>query len=117
MRPLTWCRKVVTQGPLDRLWTDAGETRLRRRGRVTCAEIRETLRRERIIFVIATIGCGLVWVPLDQCFATWKQCKTRIPEDDDARLENFPDGWFYRASTWDGDEAYPSPVILLEIYH
>jgi hypothetical protein len=109
--------RVVTQMPLERLWTDKGELPATRGGALNRDAIRKLLAQGPVRFVLAFGAQPLRWIPLHDRFAFWKgDAAIHLAEADSFYLDDFPDGLAYRASEWivpDGE----APIVLLEAHH
>jgi hypothetical protein len=112
-------QRVVTQLPLDELWTDRGALRATRVCELSAAEIADLLRWGPIRFVVANGGLPLDWIPVEQRYEFWKsQVKMRLvdPAAERFRLEDFPGEYCYAASEWKADEV-AEPIVLLSTFH
>ena len=80
-------------------------------------DIRELLRRGPLRFVVADIGTGPRWLPVESSFAFWKAEVQSHPSPlgAPASLDNFPGGYYYFASEW--SPAAGPPIVLLEKAH
>lgn len=56
---MKFSKKVVSQTPLKRLWTDAGEVNASRQRYLNRAELKELVAQQALTFVIASIGSKL----------------------------------------------------------
>jgi hypothetical protein len=110
-------KKIVTQLPLSKLWTDEGDIDAERTRHLTDKNIQEILSASPVDFVIADIGLKLQWISLDQSFDFWKnELKPHLVNGMDGfQLDKFPGNYAYIASEWSGE--HPTKIILLEKYH
>ena len=110
-------KKIVIQLPLTKLWTDKEYLFVKRDKYLSEENIRETLKKHPVEFVIADVGHKLKWISVDGSFDFWKtELKPHLVNDrDNIQLDNFPDNYAYVASEWIGE--IETPIILLEKYH
>ena len=112
-------QRIVTQLPLDELWTDQGPLQATRVRELGAADITDLLRLGPVRFVVANVGGRLEWVPVEQRYEFWKsQVKMRLvdPAVEGFRLEDFPGEYCYSASEWKADEL-EEPIVLLSRFH
>jgi hypothetical protein len=108
--------KVVTQLPLRELWRDDGFSTTTRRKSLTQDEGREFLASGSVQFVVAEVGVAPHWIPASECFDFWKkEAKPHLASGTKASLNEFPGGYCYFASQWQGERA--TPIVLLEKHH
>lgn len=109
--------KIVTQLPLTSLWTDDRHISAKRLGHLTLDQIRETLKKYPVEFVVADVGHKLKWISSDKSFEFWKsELIPHLAQDiGNIKLDNFIDNYAYVASEWTGDAK--TRVILLEKHH
>ncbi len=113
---MKFSKKIVSQTPLRRLWTDAGEVNACRQRYLNRAGLRALVAQQALTFVIATIGNKLQWIHEDSCYDFWNaDVERHIPEEDEFSLEDFPGHYTYVASEWLDDTG--KRLILLETYH
>lgn len=106
----------IAQTPLATLVTPEGVPCHRIEDR-TRAEIRELLASGSVRFVVAEAGAEMLWIPESKKFVFWKsEALGHIADEEKTRLEDSPDGYFYRASEWRADSETQT-VILLEKSH
>lgn len=109
--------RVVTQIPMERLWTDSAEVTAVRGRSLDRAAIRDLLRQGPVQFVVADVGTKLRWIPLGKRFEFWKSdASARIAESEKIYLEDFPAGHAYVASEWCLPDEEPR-LVLLEVVH
>ena len=106
---------VIHRLPLSQLPPPlAAAKRLRSLG---TADVRDLLRRGPVRFAVAMMPAPFRVVPEHECYAFWKsevQPHLVSDPDEDAVLDDFPDGYCYFASEWsDGG----SPIVLLSVAH
>src|SRR5580692_4672379 len=108
--------KTVTRLPLGELWRDNG-FRTTSRGRSRAEDdIASLLRVGRVQFVVVDLGAAPFWIPLDDCYRFCKEeAKPHLGESR-ARLDDFPNGYYYFASHWSGG-AQAAPIVVLEKNH
>ncbi len=108
--------KIVTRLPLGELWRDNGFTTTSRGASLTEGGITSLLRAGPVQFVVVDVGVSPFWIPLGDCYRFWKEeAKPHLGESG-ARLEDFPNGYCYFASNWNGDDQGP-PIVVLEKEH
>jgi len=110
-------KKIVTQLPLTKLWTDKEDISSQRGKYLTGQNIQEILRKYQVEFVIADVGQKLKWITFDGSFEFWKnELKPNLANDiNNIQLDNFPDNYAYVASEWTGKSQ--AAIILVEKYH
>ena len=68
-------------------------------------------------FVVADLGFALRWIPTNECFHFWKhEAKTHLATGTRVVLDDFPGGYFYFASHWEGPES-EAPIVVMERHH
>lgn len=108
--------RVVTQLPLRELWRDDGFSTTTRGKSLTHDDIRTFLASGPVHFVVADVGVVPRWIPASQCFDFWKnEAKPHLASGAKASLNEFPDGYCYFASQWEGEAN--APILLLEKHH
>jgi hypothetical protein len=109
--------KVVTQlPPRELLRYDGLETYARIRS-LTEDDIRDLLRSGPIQFVIVDVGSPPYWIQLTECFQSWKsEACPHLAKKTQVVLEEFPGGYDYFASQWDGGDP-ATPIVVLEKQH
>lgn len=113
MRPTD--RKIMTL-PLAELFDERGTVAAVRGRDLTADDIRDLLRAGPVRFVVANCGHRPAWVSESERFAFWKaEVQPHLSDTAEARLDEFPGGYFYFASEW--LPASGSPVVLLEMHH
>lgn len=110
--------KIVTRLPLQELWRDDGFTTTARGRSLTKDEIIDLLRAGFVQFVVADVGFPLRWIHLHDCHEFWKdEVKPHLAADSAVViLDEFPGGYCYRASEWNGG-AGAAPIVVLEKSH
>lgn len=113
---MKFSKKTVSQTPLKRLWTDAGEVNASRQRYLNRAELKELVTQQALTFVIASIGTKLSWIHEDACSDFWNaEVERHIPEEEEFSPEDFPAHYVYVPSEWIDDAG--KRIILLETYH
>ena len=108
--------RVVTQLPLRELWRDDGFSTTTRGKFLTFDDVREFLASGTVQFVVADAGVAPRWIPASECFDFWKnEAKPHLASDTKAVLNEFPGGYCYFASQWEGETT--APIVLLEKSH
>lgn len=108
--------RTITTLPLTELFDERGPVEAARRRDLTANDIRDLLRAGPLRFVVANCGSRLVWVAESERFAFWKaEVRPHLTDASEARLDDFPGGYFYFASEW--LPASGSPIVLLEMHH
>lgn len=106
-------QKIVMQLPLSAGMLGAAI----RHCELNQSKLRELLRSGPIQFVIANVGDPLQWVPLQSCFAFWKnEVKNRLTGNRFS-LEQYSDSYCYHAVLWRDDEECTVPLVVLEMHH
>ena len=109
-------QKVVTQLPLDQLWSGASVISTTKVRDVGSKEIVELLRSGLVRFVVANVGEALNWVPKDEVFDFWKnEVRPHLADVEQVSLDDFPDSYCYFASEWKADDG--EVIILLSKAH
>lgn len=113
---MKFSKKIVSQTPIKRLWTDAGEVNASRQKYLNRAELKELVAQQPLTFVIATIGSKLSWIHEDACYDFWNtDVEKHIPEEEEFSLEDFPGHYAYVPSEWIDESG--KRIILLETHH
>jgi hypothetical protein len=108
--------RVVTQVPLRELWRDDGFSTKTRGKSLSHDDVREFLTSGRVQFVVADVGKAPRWIPASECFDFWKhEAKPHLAGTERASLNEFPGGYCYFASQWEGETT--TPIVLLEKHH
>jgi len=108
--------RVVTQLPLRELWRGDGFSTTARGKSLTSDDVREFLASGPVQFVVADVGVAPQWVQTSECFNFWKQeAKPHLASGAKASLDQFPGGYCYFASQWEGKTT--APIVLLEKHH
>jgi kynurenine formamidase len=109
-------RRIVTQLPLDELWTDTHVLDSRRTRYLEQQEIRALLQAGPVQFVIADVGDKLHWIEQDRAYAFWKnEAKEHINSEQRAYLDDYPGEYCYFASEW--LDSTGARIVLLEKHH
>lgn len=110
-------KKIVVQLPLTNLWADNEDIFAQRGIYLTKANIREILRKYKVIFVIANVGDKLKWLSYSESFDFWKtELEPHVANDvDRIEIDNFSGNYCYVASEW--ETGAETRIILLEKYH
>ncbi|MFM7075519.1 MAG: hypothetical protein ACKO3G_05550 [Planctomycetaceae bacterium] len=110
-------QRVITAIPTRELWDEHGPVDATRSRDLSADDIRELLRRGPLRFVVADIGTGPRWLPVESSFAFWKaEVQSHLsPLGAPASLDNFSGGYCYFASEW--SPAAGPPIVLLEKAH
>lgn len=108
--------RVVTQLPLRELWRDDGFSTTTRGKSLTFEDVREFLASGTVQFVVVDVGVAPRWIPASECFEFWKnEAKPHLAGDTKVDLNEFPGGYCYFASQWEGETT--APIVLLEKSH
>jgi hypothetical protein len=108
--------RVVTQLPLRELWRDDGFSTTARGKSITHDDIREFLTSGPVQFVVVDVGRAPRWIPASECFDFWKnEAGPHLASGKKASLNEFPGGYCYFASQWQGETT--TPILLLEKHH
>ncbi len=108
--------RIVTQFPLDELWTDTHVLDARRTRYLQQQDIRELLQTGAVRFVVANVGDKLDWIAEDRAYSFWRnEAKEHLNSEQLGRLEDYPGQYFYFASEW--LDSTGASIILLEKYH
>jgi hypothetical protein len=110
-------KRIVTQIPVQRLWTNDGELPAARGRRLGREAIRVLLHDRPVRFVVANVGDPLRWIPVADRFVFWKsEATVHVTGAERIDLDSFPRGLAYVASEWTapGDDV---PIVLLEARH
>ena len=104
---IDWHQRVVTQLPLLEIWTDTGPVSAERQRDLGMGQVSELLRAGVQRFVVVDVGAKPRWIKPPELFTFWKrEAKPRLAEPDENRsLDDFPGGYFYRASEWIDDKG------------
>jgi len=110
-------QRIVTNLPIDELWTDSAILEYERKEYLTERQVQEIILQGKIAVVEASCGLKLSWVSPDQTLDFFKsKVKGHVADDPKIiSLADFESNWCYLPSKWvnlDGQE-----VILLETYH
>ncbi len=108
--------QVVTQLPLQIIWTDNENLNVTRERYLNKQSIKKLLNKTPVEFVVADIGSKLKWIAEDKSYDFWK---TEVQEhlvDNSEKIYvgNFPGNYAYIASQWTSEGQ---PIILLEKIH
>ena len=107
----------MTQLPLRELWRDDASSTITRGKSLTHDDVRELLAAGPVQFVVADVGVAPRWISSSECFAFWKnEAKPHLASATRASLNDFPGGYCYFASQWEG-ETTTAPIVLLEKHH
>lgn len=112
--------RIVTDMPLAELWSEHGPLHAERVRLLTKEELIALLQVAPVEWVIADVGHQLRWIPLADCFATWKRDVRAHVVDDPTQpivLDHYPDGYAYVASEWQRDDPAAPPIVVLERHH
>ena len=109
-------RRVVTQIPMDDLWTDAQVLDARRTRYLQQEDIRLLFQAGPVRFVVADVGDKLNWIEEDQAYSFWQnEVKGHLNSEQRESLDDYPDEYFYFASEW--LDSTGAKIVLLEKYH
>ena len=110
-------QRVITSLPLRELWDDRGLIEASKSRDLSAEDLRELLRHDRVLFMVADIGAKPVWIPPGECFKFWKDEVQAHLADPQQRvfLDEFPDAFCYSASEWLTTDG--PPVVVLERAH
>jgi hypothetical protein len=109
--------KIVTDIPLETIWTDEEQLQASRESYLTDLEVHQLLKSSTIQFIVADPGQKLKWVDINDCFRFWKtEVSKHLANDfNEIELDTFPDNYAYLASRWTAENK--PPIIVLEKYH
>lgn len=109
--------KIITSTPLKELWKGSEKINATKTRLLTKSDIANILRSRTVEFVFASPGNTLRWIPIEDCFAAWKnEIKPHLVDDSNKIiLEDYPDGLAFVASEWKYDSE--SSIVLLESHH
>ena len=108
--------RIVTQLPLREVWRDDGFSTTKRGRSLAGPDIRQLLGAGVVQFVVADVGAVPRWIPPSECFDFWKrEAKPHLASEAGASLDQFPGGYCYFASQWDGEST--GPIVVLEKHH
>ncbi len=103
--------------PLQELWRDNGFVTTSRGRFLGESDIVILLRRGPVQFVKVEVGIVPEWIALDKSLKYWKtEVRPHLARSGRAVLNDFPDGYFYFASEWDGGDA-EGALVALEKHH
>jgi hypothetical protein len=110
--------RIITRLPLEELWRDGEFAFTQRRRGFTADDIVLLLQFGVVEFVVADVGSKLCWITPTDCYDFWKtEVKPHLAGyDSRVVLGDFPDGYCYFASQWEGTSAAQA-IILLERHH
>jgi hypothetical protein len=101
--------------PIEEIWKQIGVSAPERiRGQLTADDIAELLRNSGKVhfWVTDVFHCVIECIPLDRCFAFWKEeVKQRVVEERSFAREQWPGGYAYLASEW--RSPFPEPIVEL----
>ena len=108
--------RVVTHLPLRELWRGDEFSSTAREKSLTHDDVRAFLTSGPVQFVVADVGMAPRWIPESECFDFWKnEAKPHLASGTRASLNEFPGGYCYFASQWEGETT--APIVLLEKHH
>ena len=108
--------RIVTQLPLRELWRNDGLSITARGRSLTHDDVREFLASGPVQFVVADVGVAPRWITASECFDFWKnEAKPHLASAEKAFLKEFPGGYCYLASQWEGETT--ALIVLLEKHH
>lgn len=109
--------RIVTEIPINNLWTDQEELSATRIRYLNKESIKHLLAQGQKTFVVANVGRKLEWIAPENCYEFWKKEVIAHLADDhaDICIDSFPEGYAFIASEWTGKNN--DPIILLEKYH
>ena len=103
--------------PLQELWRDDGFLTTARDQSLSEEGVRKLLASGPVQFVVVDVGTAPRWIPANECFNFWKtEVKPRLASKERAFLHEFPGGYCYFASQWNGGEL-AAPIVVLEKHH
>jgi hypothetical protein len=116
-------QRVVTQIPLQELWTDRGEIQATRGRQLGRGDVATFLHREPLLsgttFAVADVGSALRWLDPPALLAFWKEeARGRIVEASASgfRLEDYPGGFCFIVTEWHRADSQ-HPILLFERHH
>lgn len=109
--------RIVTEIPINNLWTDQEELSAKRISYLNKESIKHLLAQGQKTFVVADVGRKLEWIAPENCYEFWKkEAITHLADDcEDIYDDSFPEGYAFIASEWTGKNN--ETLILLEKYH
>jgi hypothetical protein len=108
--------RIVTQLPLRELWRDDGFSTTTRGKSLSVDDVRDFLGSGPVEFVVVDVGVAPRWIPQNECFNFWKhEAKSHLASGMKVVLSEFPGGYCYFASHWEGETS--TPIVLLEKHH
>jgi hypothetical protein len=114
MRPAD---RVITDLPLRELFDERGPVEAIRQRELGTEDVRALLRIHPFRFVVADAGRAPVWVSEAERFSFWKN--EVLPHlagaTDEVDLDQFPNGYCYRASEWLRPDG--TFIVVLEVVH
>jgi hypothetical protein len=110
-------KKIVTEFPLNHLWTSEKILEAERDSYLTRQDIKQILKVQPVTFVVANVGESLKWITNDDSYSFWKnQAQEHIADDvEHIEIDNCPDQYAFIASKWNNNEQVT--IILLEKIH
>ena len=81
------------------------------------SDLKDSLKSEKVRFVVANVGYPPDWILVETCYEFWKsEVKDRCAENgNEIVLENYPDEYAHVASQWEDGSKFP--IILLQMHH
>jgi len=71
-------QRIVTRIPLAELWDETGAVSSERIRTLDQNLIQELLRVAPVQFIVANVGTGLRWIPMQQTFEFWKTVRPQV---------------------------------------
>ena len=114
MRRVTGPSRVVSNLPLDEVWSTAGPLPLHRGDDLDRSAVEGLLRKDLVQFVVAEVGAPLEWVPLADSRKFWRRdaAERLVGPKETGRLDDFTESYFYRAQAWVDDKGECVLVVL-----
>lgn len=107
--------QMILQIPVKDFQLGNGLDTYRRNRQLTGENMKSILQKKPVQFLIADVGQKLKIIDASQYFTFWKAEVEKHLASKSARLEDYPDEYFYFASEWVAEGL--NPVFLLEKYH
>jgi len=106
--------RSVTTLPLDEVWDASGSLPLTGGEHLDRPAIEALLRAGIVKLVVADLGHPLEWVPKTKSRSLWRRevSERLVGPNQKAFLDDFNDGYFYRAQAWVDDKGSVATVVF-----
>ena len=110
--------RSVTVLPLDEVWDATGALPLSAGEHLDRPAIESLIRAGTVRLVVADLGKPLEWIPASKTRSLWRSevSERLVGPNQKAFIDDFNDGYFYRAHAWT-DEAGDVSTVVLERHH